>query len=227
MSTPPAPVGSRLPPWSPGLVWLLPFCAGLALRIPGVSWQLLLDVADPVLRFGPFAGSFAAVDFTRPPPRIEPEEVPSVYRVLAAEGAAGAVLEAPSGRISRDTLAEQVLARVHGQRVIVAAVESDLPHPRFADPRLALRTLSPLEPVAFLESRARFLVVHLDRGRFNALARSSSGHPRRPSGFDRVLAEEGRHLARRLEQTWGEPHLSGGSVRVWDLALVRARWKEG
>ena len=193
-----------------GLLWLgalgrLSGRGGTRWIVPGAAVVLLAALGpyaeDPGLHFGPFAGSNTAIQFYDPDPAPPPEEVPAVYRLLAAEPGEGAVLHAPSETEWWRTVRYLGISRVHGREVVLA---SHMRH--LEDPRLALRNLVPLDPERFLESRARFVAVDLDP------KRALLGRKR-----TRVTPT----VARELRAAWGEPHFVDGSVLVWDLYRLR------
>jgi hypothetical protein len=190
------------------------FVAGLAAAHP--------FLADPRLRLGAFAGSDAAIHFAGAPPTLDPDELPSTYRIIDANPGIEPVLEAPSSTAWWQTEGELAASRVHRRSVILAGVD-----PWLASPRLALRTLLPATPAALRASGARFVVVHLYRGEMLWNARHTG--PRRRSSARRpvLLHDEGVVLADRLEEVWGEPQWTDGTILVWDLGRLRRELSAG
>lgn len=157
--------------------------------------------AEPGLRFGPFAGSNTALKFSEPVQAPPPEGVPAIYRLLGREPGSGAVLQAPSATAWWQVETYRETSRIHGRSVVLASDDRHLD-----DPRLTLRNLVPLDPERFLESRARFVVVDLDRRRTSLGAKGA--------GLAPALAQE-------LAAEWGEPHLVDAGILVWDLDRLR------
>lgn len=179
-------------------------------------------VADPALRFGPFAGTLASLEFNRSPPELPPDLVPLPYRVLAGEPGDEAVVEAPCGIASHHARVQLAAWRFHGRPVIQVTT-----HPAIADPRIAMRTVVPPVERRIVESGARFVVAHTDRPRLaRIIGLLSRGVPAeralaRARTTDRGEAEaaEAREVIAALERWWGPASLRGNSVRVWDLGL--------
>jgi len=177
-------------------------------------------LADPALRFGPFAGTLPSLAFNRPSPELPAALVPLPYRVIAGEPGKGAVAEVADGVASRYLRAQLALWRRHGRRVIEV-----LDHPAVTDPRVTLRTVVPPDKGRIEESGARFVVVHRNRQRLERII----GRMGRGLSLGDVVARvpamdpdapeirEAERMAARFMDWWGEASLQGPSVRIWDL----------
>lgn len=175
--------------------------------------------ADPALRFGPFAGSEAAIALYSSSPRLSPGEVPEVYRLLGREPGRGALVAINPIRYDGSGPVDVALWRVHHRPVVLATRGSWL-----ADPRLDFRTLKSATPKVLLGSRARFVTFQLDRDRLLTrvfeLQTGGRPPPETPSQqAERALVQ--RRMESWFRSAWGPPQLVSDGARVWDLAVVR------
>ena len=170
--------------------------------------------ADPALHLGPFAGAWPAFAIYRKPPALPDAAVPAVYRQIAAEPGHEPVIEAIFERTAIHSLGETIaLARHHGKPVILV-VDDPWRH----DPRLALHTVVPPDPLAIERSGGRFLVLQLDRHRLRRLEKGQVSPLATSRETRSVLLA--RDFAAVLTRSWGDPHLASGDILVWDLAQV-------
>lgn len=217
-------------------LWCLPRgrLAGRAVVTAFVVWLVATHpyVADPWLRLGPLSAGNAAVAFFRAPPEVPAALVPDVYRLLGREPGRGAVVEIPSEAGWYRARAETDLARVHGRPVIFARPEEWL-----RAPAVSLRSLVSTAPGAVLASGARFVVLDLNRYRLwrtivKIRLRGLDPDELDSQELERLVpmtaaraehARLARRMAARFEAAWGPPQLVDGTIRVWDLAVVRGR----
>ncbi|HUP42837.1 MAG TPA: hypothetical protein VM599_06465 [Thermoanaerobaculia bacterium] len=175
-------------------------------------------LADPYLRFGPFAGTNAALALYDPPPALPADRVPEAYRLMAREPGGGAVLEAATRTVAAQLDATIALSRHHGRPVILGV---DRPWAR--DPRLALTTVVDIRARTLCGSRARFLVVHGDRAPLerlvDELVAGGAPPPESPAPHWRPVPLE---LAGALEAECGEPYLRSPELALWDLERTRS-----
>jgi hypothetical protein len=182
--------------------------AGLFAAGPLVQWEY---------RSGSFAQHNDFVAFFCPPARLAPSAVPPFYREVRARGG-GPVLEVPWFPWWAYTRVYYLYQEIHGQDVLLTQVR-----PMQGESRLAFRNMPRATPGDFLESRARWLVVHTDL----------------PAEEDRVtphcwpivddfkpqhrlqLQRAGRQRAASLTALWGEPDVREEEMLVWDLDRVR------
>jgi hypothetical protein len=207
-------------PWAAGPRWLraagsLVVAAAFAL---GVIGQGVLAQGGS---WRPSFGNFSFFEL-RDAPRPAGEE-PPFYRELGRERPSGVLLEAPWHHLlfTRMLAAHQ---RVHGQEILVSYLRGFPVN----DARLRLRTAVRPEPAAFLRSRARYLVLHLDPGREE---RSFDPQGRLPfasgsaESIERSLAQHAawaEAVCRHLTAQWGPPTYRDESLCVFDLDDARA-----
>jgi len=182
-------------------------------------------LADPALRFGPFAGTLPSLELNRPPPEVASSLVPLPYRVIAGEPGQGAVAELALGVASRHVRVQLALWRLHRRRVVEV-----LDHPAVNDPRVRLRTVVPPVEERIVEAGTRFVVAHRDRERLaRVIGRLSKGFsvgdalarvP--PTDPDAPESQEVRRMVAQFVRWWGPSSFRGPSVRIWDLASVAA-----
>ena len=222
------------------LVWLpvgLAFVAvGLAGPWPGLArsaspWPsralagaLLLGLfaAGPLarerFRTSSFVHAPSSLTFAAPPDRVASEALPAFYRRIAGEAERADLVEVPWMNVASHAF--DAYQRVHRHPLRVASLNR-----LHADPRLALRNTLPFEPGRFLDSGARYVVVHTDLRAEEARVETSKmlfwerleGSPALWS----ALRSGGLRMAERLADAWGAPVYADGAIRVWDLARVR------
>jgi hypothetical protein len=148
-------------------------------------------------------------------PTLIPDKVPRIYNKLAASKEPGAVLEYPWAAGWHVNRAFFLYQELHKREVVVGAVSVLL-----ADKRLAFRNMAAGRPEGFLQSRARWLVVHRD------LVKEENGIPP-PQPMERrfrfLFPTSARHALRQLTREWGKPDESDERVAVWDLERVRKK----
>jgi len=200
-------------PWGAGPVW------GWTRRLAGAGFLLLLAASgpfsDPLVWRSPFMHHVDYFRLYAPRDRMAEAQRPPFYRDVLPTLPPGPVLEYPWVPVWDYNHALRIYQEAHGREVVVAWT-----HP--PDPRLAFRNLSAGTPAAFLASRARYLIVHLDYAgeRRRLEVRSWPYLPEIVSPL-RERLELGAPMAARLAPLWGEPDFADRSVRVWDLARVR------
>jgi hypothetical protein len=219
------------------LLVLLPF--GLALSAIGLTEPItrldprlqgvgLAAVLVALLATGPLATrEFASTSFStastfayfvRDGNSIESEDMPAFYRELATAEGVEPVLEYPWSNMA--THAFDAYQKHHRQPVYVVAPWKDLD-----DERLRLeRTLAPRVEL-YLDSPARWLVVHLDLQREERRVRSSDRNhwmrlTERPDIWQ-PLRVAGPTTTRLLERRFGPADHHSELLRVWDLARLR------
>lgn len=197
--------------------------AGRAARLATVGFLALLlacgPFGDPRFRATSFMHHNDLFNFTAPPGALPaPLDPVSPYRLIAAGGRGGAIVEAPWPSAWSFNRSFYVHERVHRRDVLVAPYEDEL-----LDPRLAFRHLVAPEPEAILASRAGWVVVHQNLAREEDLVEHPENLPRRrmPQAMRLEVRTAGQRLARRLERAWGPPDQADRSVRAWDLERVR------
>ncbi len=191
----------------------------VAATLVAALWATHPYAAEPALRFGPFAGSEAAIELYLPSPRLSPEEVPEAYRLIGREPGAGAVVAIDPFIYDATGPLDVALWSVYRRPVILAA-RGSWP----ADPRLAFRTLKSVRPKVLVESGARFVTFQLDRyslaRRVAELRRGAWPPPETPAQRAERARVQGV-LENGFRSAWGPPRLVSGGSHVWDLAVVR------
>jgi len=190
-------------------------------RIAAAGLAVALFLGGPLnshdFRHGSFVHHNRFVSFAdgRGLPDIPP---PVAYAELDAEGP---ILEFPWNSHWNQSVAPLVYQRSHGREVVVAGRQVTAVHPR-----VKLRNAVPIDadpPGAFLASRARWLVVHLDMG-----GEESRFHTRDVMRGEReILRQDGEKMARELTRLWGPPTHADEDVRIWDLAVLRRAGRPG
>jgi hypothetical protein len=169
----------------------------------------------------PSFGNFSFFEL-RDAPRPAGEEL-AFYRELGRERPSGVLLEAPWHHLlfTRMLAAHQ---RVHGQEILVSYLRGFPVN----DARLQLRTAVRPEPAAFLRSRARYLVLHLDPGREERSFDPQGGLPFASGNEENIERSLAQHAAwaeavcRHLTAQWGAPTYRDESLCVFDLDEARA-----
>lgn len=159
--------------------------------------------------------------FVRDGNTIAGARLPAFYTRLAEASARGnvqPVIEYPWFNVA--THAFDAYQKHHRQPLQVAPLAQDL-----QDPRLALRNMVAARANSYLESDARWLVVHLDlQNEERRVDTSDRNHwmrlEARPAIWE-PLQQAGPVAARNLEGRWGAPDFSETGLRVWDLERVR------
>lgn len=191
----------------------------LAATLVAALWATHPYATEPALRFGPFAGSEAAIELYTSSPRLPAEKVPEAYRVIGREPGAGAVVVVDPFRYDGTGPVDVALWHVYRRPAIFAARG---PWP--ADPRLAFHTLKSVRPRVLVESGARFVTLQLDRERLLGSVEELPPFSWRPPEGPAQRAERARVqtvLESWFRSAWGPPLLVSGGSRVWDLARVR------
>jgi hypothetical protein len=199
--------------------------AGLA---AGGALLALLLAAGPFtearFRTSSFVHHEDFLSFHLPLPTLPESRVPRFYRELAREDAGaddgeGAVLELPAYPEGQNR-AYHRYQDLHRREVVLATSDPGLNDPRFAFHNRA----RPL-PADLLESRARWLVVHLDLESEELAVELPEGMPRLWRARQRNLSEHFRKLAAgfpaRVAPVLGPPDRRSARLLVWDLDRVR------
>jgi len=145
--------------------------------------------------------------------------VPRFYETAVAEGARGAVVEAPWHawwQFSRLFVADQA---VHGKRVLVSG---EIPGLR--DPRIAFRNYVAPDAAALARADADWVVVHLDLEAEQARIRGLPGSDTfgevpaatRTETWE-LLRGQAAEIAARLESAWGPAEVAEPGLRAWRL----------
>lgn len=154
--------------------------------------------------------------FASAPARLDPDEAPAFYRRLGGgKLQPGPLVEYPWTTVWNQSQALYLYQRVHGQPVLVGALDALLD-----DPRIEFRNMPRMETGALLASRARYLVVHFDWAAEEAGVAGGRWIKKRVA--DR-LARVARRLVSRLGRDWGPPVYRDATIMVWDLEGVRNR----
>lgn len=198
----------------------------LGARAHGVA-NIALLVA--LLATGPFATrNFARTSFStastfayfvRDGNSIAIQDLPPFYRQLAQTEEHQPVLEYPWSNLA--THAFDAYQKHHGQPVYAVA-----PWQQLKDDRLRLeKTLTP-NAQRYLDSPARWLIVHLDLQREERRIRTSDqNHWMRLDERPEIwlpLSTAGPTATRLLERRFGPPDHQSELLRVWDLDRLRA-----
>jgi len=209
-------------PWTIGPRWLRaagPVAFAAAFVFGTLGQGILVRGGWRLPSFGN-ASFFVPRDET---PLARAEDLPAFYRELGASRPPGVLLEVPWHHL----LFTRMLAdhqRVHGQEIVVSYLSS---YPVY-DERLRLRTVVAPDSAAFLRSRARHLVIHLDP---EAEERRLDEHGElsfrtgKPEKIERALAQHAnwaRSVCQRLSAQWGPPSYLDDSLCVFDLADARS-----
>jgi len=220
-----------------GLV-ALPF--GLALTARGLAEPLspvptrlqrigIVGLLAAIVGTGPFATttfartSFATAStfayFVRDGNEVVLRDVPEFYRTLALAEDEQPVIEYPWSNLA--THAIDAYQKHHGQPVLMAA-----PWKSLDDERLALRQTLPARVARYLDSHARWLIVHQDLQREERRIRTSDpNHWMRLEDRPRIwrpLQTAGPKTTRLLERRFGEADHRSDQLAVWDLDRLRA-----
>ena len=166
----------------------------------------------------PFSHTLASMNFLEPNDQIPYQYVPRFYHRLGESTKDKTVLEYPWQNVSSQAF--DAYQQVHGGPVLVASIID-----RTNENRIALRNHIEPTPSRFLESRANYLIVHLDlRSEYSRLETSSIHHKqwlRAEAELWAPLRRAGRSMASRLYTLWGAPMYADQSLQVWDLNAVR------
>ena len=158
------------------------------------------------------------MNFLEPNDQIPYQYVPRFYHQLSEGAKDKTLLEYPWQNVS--SLTFDAYQHVHGGPVLVASVID-----RTNENRIALRNHIEPTPSGFLESRANYLVVHLDLRSEAIRVETSSIHHRQwlraEAELWAPLRRAGRSMAGRLHTLWGAPTYRDQSLEVWDLDAVR------
>lgn len=176
---------------------------------------------DGGFRLGPFGGAWQGLSLDDRHTYLPPSVVPAAYHRIAAEPGDEPVVHVVDQLSAYALWPDLGFARFHGRPVILAAGQ-----PWLDDPRLAFRTVRPVDPEAIAASGGRFVVLVLDRPyyrRFEAAVRRGEPLPEpTPTDRDHPVRAWARRAAGQLRGAWGEPHLVSEGVLVWDLARLPA-----
>ncbi len=181
-------------------------------RVVAVAFVAVLYATGGIGRVGErFAGSFAhnirSLEFVVASDATE-REVPALYsRLAASAGDDAPLVEFPVEYAWRFATAPDVYQRTHGRDVLVSSAWN-----MYADPRLALANTLPMDPDAYLASRARYLVLHRNPAAEEPLLEGERA--------ERVRGDA-RHLETLLRREWGEPTRKDPLLLVWDLESLR------
>ena len=220
------------------LLVLLPF--GLALVARGAAEPIarvpkpaqaaaIVAIGLGLFATGPFATrefvhtSFSTAStfayFARDGNSIVFEDMPVFYRERAEAEDLQPVLEYPWSNLA--THAFDAYQKHHAQPVYAIT-----PWKGLADERLALERMLPPRVQSYLDSPARWLVVHLDLQREERRIRTSDrNHWMRLQERPRIwrpLAVAGPTATRLLERRFGAADHASELLRVWDLYRLRA-----
>lgn len=167
----------------------------------------------------PFSHALSSMNFLEEEDSIPYEYVPRFYHELGSSPGRQVILEYPWQNVAGQTF--DAYHHVHGGPVLVASVID-----RSDEDRISLRNHVDPTPARFLESRANYVVVHLDlRSEASRLETSNIHHRqwlRAEPELWAPLRRAGRMMAGRLREVWGPPVYVDTSVQVWDLDAVRA-----
>jgi hypothetical protein len=152
--------------------------------------------------------------FYGPRASMPDEKIPAFYRNAEGEGA---LLEFPWHPMWQRGRLFYVYQEVHGRSVVVSPIMWSL-----QDERLRFRNMCRADPQAFLESRARYVVVHLDLPKESKRLAGGLHMPFAPRET-LALQEEAARMANRLRKEWGAPLFEDEAILVWDMNEVRAR----
>ncbi|MCZ6782885.1 MAG: hypothetical protein O7G30_06200 [Proteobacteria bacterium] len=170
-------------------------------------------------RTSPFTHAPTSLTFTAAEDRVDADAPPGFYRELATAATGGeVVLEYPWMNVASHAF--DAYQRVHRRPLRVGSLNR-----LHEDPRLGLRNTLPAHPEDFLESGARYVVVHTDLKAEEARVRTRKFlFAERLIELDelwRVLRAGGARMSVRLEEAWGPPVYVDDAIRVWDLERVR------
>lgn len=173
---------------------------------------------DPELRRSSFAHHNDYLAFQAPRPDPPRRWMPRFYQHLLRSEDRGAVLEYPWVPVWRLNRSFYLYQEHHGREVVVAS-----PRQVLGDSRLGFRNQVRGNAEGFLESRARWLVVHRDLAEEEALWPESAAFPQTEVllKFRPLFEHAGPAMIRRLRRTWGKPDHADRRVVVWDLERVR------
>lgn len=170
------------------------------------------------LRFTSFMHHPQFLRFTRELPNLERIPLARSYALLS--GREGAVIEFPWWYVWKSAAVSLHAQRVHRRPVIASVPDGPLSNSQFF-----ARTNLPPRPARWLESNAKWLVVHRDLiGEELALAnlldpgRSTSRFDAR---FQSSFLAQSELLISNLTAQWGYPDLEDDQVLAWDLDRVR------
>jgi hypothetical protein len=190
---------------------------------------LLLALTGPLGDTGFRSSSFThhndLVQFSLPRATMDRADIPDFYRRLSGQGGENPVLEFPWHDVWRHSRTPYIYQDVHGQEVLVAS-----PWPWYQDKRMDMKNVIKPDPKSFLNSRARYLVVHLDLKseekrvlsspvRFSE--RADQGNTQFLQKSWELLQKSGTNMAQRLYDEWGSPLFSDATIAVWDLDRIR------
>jgi len=154
--------------------------------------------------------------FASTPARLNPDKTPVFYHRLGdGELEQGPLIEYPWTTVWNQSQALYLYQRVHGQPVLVGAWDELLD-----DERLDFRNMPKVETRAMMESRARYLVVHLDWAAEEAVV--ARGRWIKKNIATR-LQRAARQLTRQANRAFGPPVYRDNRIMVWDLEGARSR----
>jgi len=222
------------------LLVLLPFglslvAAGLAAPLPRIPRRAhyagVLLLAGALFATGPlrpaelgttsFANAPTYTYFVRAGNTVPRDRLPLFYAELARasdRGETQPIIEYPWFNLA--THAFDAYQKHHRQTLQVAALAQSM-----HDDRLALANMVQPRAANYLESDARWLVVHLDlQNEERRVDTSDRNHwmrlETRPAIWEPLLVA-GPAAAQALEQRWGPADFAGDGLRVWDLERIR------
>lgn len=203
---------SRLRPW-PGRqgVWWGSAVTAVLL--------ILLVLGGPLVNADLLKSSFVHhndyIRFVSPVDALDSGDVSDFYHRLGrGEIPGGPLVEYPWTTVWHQSQALYLYQRVHGQSVMVGAMDDLL-----YDPRLRFRNMPAMNADAILASRARYLVIHRDWVREELLIKSDRWIKRELAN---ALKRRGREMAARMGRSWGPPIYGDQRIVVWDLDKVRS-----
>ena len=171
--------------------------------------------ADPAYRRTSWLNHSDFMDFQTPLPSLSRTKISPIFSVL--EGSRSEpILHLPVRSLGWASRTPYLYQQIHRRPVMVSGFETAL-----RDRRLGLRNFVIPGARNFLESDARYLVLHKDREREEARIRRVGPHLVAPRiwEFDRKAA---RRVLRELRAEWGKPDLQDADLAVWDLDRLRA-----
>ena len=167
----------------------------------------------------PFSHGLSSMNFLEETDSIPYEYVPPFYHELKSSPGEQVILEYPWQNVSVQTF--DAYHHVHGGPVLVASVID-----RSAEDRISLQNHVEPIPARFLESRAHYVVVHLDLRNEARRLKTSNIHHRQWLRAEQELwaplRRAGLRMANRLREVWGPPVYADESIQVWDLDALRS-----
>ena len=193
-------------------------CAALVLVL-----FLAGPLAEPAFMASSFTGHNDFVGFFCSRASLPQDAIPSFYKIVRQQPGA-TVLEYPWFPLWSYNRVFYLYQEFHHRDVLVAAVD-----PLHGAEKLAFRNMPFTSPEAFLTSRARYLIIHVDVLDEEAQV---TGHcwpiitEMKP--FHRhVLRKSGAMMAEVLSTLWGKADYQEDGLVVWDLARLRHGVRNG